>query len=167
MCATYIASSKGGADGCCYVLGGDEVTMKAGNVSAISRLRAEALQSREVVELLADKWRIPILHVLGKRVLRTHELQRAIRQVSPKMLTQTLRGMERDGLVQRTMQPIAPPHVEYKLTRMGRSVIPPLRVLCRWAETHVPERNAARERFDGDGKGVRRSALPGRPSGQH
>lgn len=137
--------------------------MKARKISRVSRLREEVLQSRDVVELLADKWRIPILHVLQKRVLRTHELQRAMRQVSPKMLTQTLRGMERDGLVLRMMQPVAPPHVEYKLTRMGRSVIPPLRVLCRWAEAHVPERNTARERYDGATKVLRRSAIPRSP----
>ena len=78
------------------------------------------------VELITDKWRITLLHLLEKRALRTHELQSAVPQVSPKMLTQTLRGMERDGLVQRIMRPVAPPHVEYKLTAMGRSVIMPL-----------------------------------------
>ena len=133
--------------------------MSAKNISQISQLRAETLQSRDVVELLADKWRIPILHVLKKRVLRTHELQSAMRQVSPKMLTQTLRGMERDGLVERILRPVAPPHVEYKLTKMGRSVINPLRTLCRWAEAHVLERDAARERFDRVAKGTHPSAL--------
>jgi len=111
-------------------------------------LRATALQSRDAVELVADKWRIAILHVLENRVLRTHQIQSAMKQVSPKMLTQTLRRMERDGLVNRTMRPVAPPHVEYKLTRMGLSVIKPLRILCHWAESHVAERDAARERFD-------------------
>jgi DNA-binding HxlR family transcriptional regulator len=132
--------------------------MNSRNISRVSRLRAETLQSRGVVELLADKWRIPVLHVLEKRVLRTHELQSAMRQVSPKMLTQTLRGMERDGLVQRMMRPVAPPHVEYKLTAMGRSVIKPLRILCRCAEAHVSERDAAREHFDRAAKGTRSSA---------
>ena len=132
--------------------------MNAKKFPSLARLRTESLQSREVVELLADKWRIPILHVLEKRVLRTHELQGAMRQVSPKMLTQTLRGMERDGLVERMMRPVAPPHVEYKLTRMGRSVIKPLRILCRWAESHVPERNAARERFDHEVRPTRKPA---------
>lgn len=133
--------------------------MKTRTVSQPSQLRVTALQSRDVVELLADKWRIPILHVLEKRALRTHELQGAMQQVSPKMLTQTLRGMERDGLVQRMMRPVAPPHVEYKLTKMGLSVIKPLRILCRWAETHVPERDAARERFERATKGMRAATL--------
>lgn len=131
--------------------------MSARNISPISQLRAETLQSRDVVELLADKWRIPLLHVLQKRVLRTHEIQSAMRQVSPKMLTQTLRGMERDGLVERILHPVAPPHVEYKLTKMGRSVITPLRTLCRWAEAHVLERDTARDRFDRAAKGTRPS----------
>ena len=97
--------------------------MSAKNISSISQLRAETLQSRDVVELLADKWRIPILQVLEKRVLRTHELQSAMRQVSPKMLTQTLRGMERDGLVLRMMRPVAPPHVEYKRKRLANTPV--------------------------------------------
>jgi len=118
-------------------------------------------------QLVADKWRIPILHVLERRLLRTHELQSAMRQVSPKMLTQTLRGMERDGRVERMMRPVAPPHVEYKLTKMGRSVIKPLRILCRWAEAHVLERDAARERFERVQKSTRPSAAahgPKRPT---
>ncbi len=113
-----------------------------------SRLRVTALQSRDAIELLSEKWRIAILHVLEDGALRTHQLQSALKEVSPKMLTQTLRGMERDGLVQRTIHPVAPPHVEYKLTKMGKSVIKPLRTVCHWAETHVAERDAARARFD-------------------
>src|SRR5580658_7758069 len=114
----------------------------------IPRLKTKALQSRDAIELLADRWRIVILHLLRNRALRTHQLQSAIEQVSPKMLTQTLRGMERDGLVNRTMHPVAPPHVEYELTKMGRNVIKPIQTLCRWAKAHVAERDAARERFD-------------------
>jgi DNA-binding HxlR family transcriptional regulator len=113
-----------------------------------SSLRTTALQSRAAIELLTEKWRIAILHVLEKRALRTHQIQAALEELSPKMLTQTLRRMERDGLVHRNMRPVAPPHVDYKLTKMGKSVIKPLRNLCRWAEAHVAERDAARERFD-------------------
>ena len=111
-------------------------------------LKATALQSRDAIELLAEKWRITILHLLEKQALRTHQLQSAIEGISPKMLTQTLRGMERDGLLTRIAHPVAPPHVEYELTKMGRSVISPIRNLCHWAKAHVPERDAARARFD-------------------
>lgn len=112
------------------------------------RLKLTALQSRDAIELLSEKWRIAILHLLQEGPLRTHELQSAIDAVSPKMLTQTLRGMERDGLVKRTVHPVAPPHVEYELTKMGRSVIKPLRAVCHWARAHVAERDMARTRFD-------------------
>ena len=111
-------------------------------------LSCTALQSRDAIELLSEKWRIAILHLLRNGVLRTHQLQGAIQEVSPKMLTQTLRGMERDGLVSRTVYPVAPSRVEYELTKMGLSVIRPIQDLCHWAEAHVIERDAARARFD-------------------
>ena len=111
-------------------------------------LRARALQSRDAIELLSDKWRITILHLLVPGVLRTGELQKSMTDVSPKVLTQTLRGMERDGLVKRTVYPVVPPRVEYQLTEMGASLVKPLRELCHWAEAHVKERDRARGEFD-------------------
>ena len=114
----------------------------------ISSLRGRVLQSRDAIELLTDKWRISLLHVLEAGPRRSGELQRAVAEVSPKVLTQTLRGMERDGLVSRTVHTVVPPRVEYALTSMGRSVIPQLRELCHWAKAHVPERDRARREFD-------------------
>ncbi len=111
-------------------------------------IAAKALQSREAIELLSNKWRITIIHILRDGPLRTNEIQAAIAEVSPKVLTQTLRGMERDGLVHREIYPVVPPRVEYKLTPMGRSLIQPLEDLCHWAKAHMNERNAARTRFD-------------------
>ncbi|HLK04912.1 MAG TPA: helix-turn-helix domain-containing protein [Candidatus Acidoferrum sp.] len=111
-------------------------------------LRKRALQSRDAIELLSDKWRITILHVLVPGSLRTGELQRAISDVSPKVLTQTLRGMERDGLLTRTVFPVVPPRVQYQLTEMGESLVKPLRELCHWAEAHVSDRDRARALFD-------------------
>jgi DNA-binding HxlR family transcriptional regulator len=113
-----------------------------------SSLRARALQSREAIELVSDKWRITILHVLAPGPLRTGQLQRAIKEVSQKMLTQTLRRMERDGLISRKIYPVVPPRVEYQLSEMGGSLIAPLRDLCHWAEAHVKERDRARHEFD-------------------
>jgi len=119
------------------------------------------LQSRHAIELLSDKWRITVLHLLTPGPLRTGELQRAITQVSPKMLTQTLRGLERDGLIERRVFSVLPARVEYQLTRMGKTVIPLLRDLCRWAKAHVADRDSAREKFDalasgnGSGRGTR------------
>jgi len=107
-----------------------------------------ALQSRDAVELLSSKWRISILHILDAGRVRSAAIQRALKNVAPKVLTQTLRGMERDGLISRKVYPVVPPRVEYQLTEMGRSVILPLRSLCHWAESHVKERDRARREFD-------------------
>ena len=112
------------------------------------RMHDRAMQSRDAVELLSDKWRIVVLHLLTRGPLRTSQLQRAIERISAKMLTQTLRGLERDGLIERRVQNIVPARVEYELTAMGKSVIPLLRDLCRWAKAHGTDREAARRRFD-------------------
>lgn len=117
-------------------------------MAKLMKMRQRALQSRDAVQLLSNKWRIPILHVLSPGPLRTAELQRAISEISPKVLTQTLRGMERDGLIARTIHRVVPPRVDYALTGMGRSLLEPLRQLCLWAEGHVIERDRARRDFD-------------------
>lgn len=111
-------------------------------------MRSRALQSRDAIELLADKWRIPILHVLATGPLRSSQLQKAISEISPKVLTQTLRGMERDGLLVRKVYAVVPPKVEYQLTSMGGSLLEPLRQLCHWAKAHGKERERARQEFD-------------------
>jgi DNA-binding HxlR family transcriptional regulator len=117
-------------------------------VAGTTNMQRRAFEAREAIELMSDKWRIVVLHVLAAGDLRTNQLQRAIAKVSPKVLTETLRGMERDGLIGRTVHPVAPPRVEYRLTDMGRSLIPPLRELCHWAKAHVRERDRARREFD-------------------
>ena len=110
--------------------------------------RDRALESRDAIELLSNKWRITVIHLLRAGTLRTGELQSAISDISPKVLTQTLRGMERDGLISRKTYAVAPPRVEYTLTNMGASLIGPLQELCHWAKSHVQERDSARARFD-------------------
>lgn len=117
-------------------------------MSEDSPLRARALQSQDAVELLSDKWRITLLHLLTPGPQRTNTLQKAISRISPKVLTETLRGMERDGLISRKLYPNVPPRVEYQLTEMGSSVIEPLKTLCHWAEAHAEERDRARREFD-------------------
>ena len=127
-------------------------------MSRLQTFRVRALQSRDAIELLSDKWRIVILHLLTSGALRHNELQRAIEQVSPKMLTQTLRGLERDGLIERQVHNVVPAHVEYQLTPMGESVIPLLRNLCHWAKANAKSRDDARRQFDDSSKN--RSAIP-------
>jgi DNA-binding HxlR family transcriptional regulator len=117
-------------------------------MSDVMSFRERALQSNDAIELLANKWRITILHILREGPLRTREIQTAIPEVSPKMLTQALRGMERDGLLVREVHTTGTRHVEYCLTPMGNSLIPPLQELCRWAKANVRGRDQARERFD-------------------
>ena len=80
-----------------------------------------------------------IIQVLANGTKRYAKLQREIGGISQKMLTQTLRSLERDGLVQRKVHPVVPPKVEYSLTRLGRTLIEPLHGLCRWSEKHLAE----------------------------
>jgi len=102
--------------------------------------------SRLVLERIADKWTALIIQILSKDTMRYSALQQRIGGISQKMLTQTLRSLERDGLVQRKVYPVVPPRVEYSLTRLGRTLIDPLRALCRWSEKHLPELQANRAR---------------------
>lgn len=104
--------------------------------------------SREVLDRIADKWTALIIRVLSAGTKRHNELQREISGVSQKMLTQTLRSLERDGLVTRKVYPVVPPRVEYSLTPLGRSLTEPLQAICLWAEKHLPELQAARARAD-------------------
>ena len=98
--------------------------------------------SRVVLDRIADKWTALIIQVLANGTQRYAELRRTIGGISQKMLTQTLRSLERDGLVLRKVHPVVPPKVEYSLTRLGRTLIDPLHALCRWSVRHLPELEA-------------------------
>lgn len=104
--------------------------------------------SRVVLERIADKWTALIIHVLATGTHRYAELQREIGGVSQKMLTQTLRTLERDGLVQRKVYAVVPPKVEYTLTSLGRTLVEPLQAICRWSEKHLAQLEANRARVD-------------------
>jgi DNA-binding HxlR family transcriptional regulator len=105
-------------------------------------------QSRLVLDRIADKWTALIIQVLAEGTKRHGELRRAVTGVSQKMLTQTLRSLEEDGLVKRVVHPVVPPMVEYSLTPLGKTLIEPLEAICRWAEKHLPELEKARRRND-------------------
>lgn len=117
------------------------------NYPEISVCNAEC-PSRQVLDLIADKWTAIVIYCLSKGTRRYSELQREIGGISQKMLTQTLRSLERDGIVSRMVYPVVPPMVEYSLTPLGETLIEPLCQLCKWAETHIPEVEAARDRYD-------------------
>lgn len=85
-----------------------------------------------------------ILYALSHRVRRHGELKRMIGGISQKMLTQTLRSLERDGLVKRSVYDVVPPRVEYALTPLGQTLLEPLRAICRWAQNHLPQVRTAR-----------------------
>jgi DNA-binding HxlR family transcriptional regulator len=87
------------------------------------------------------------------------ELQRGLHDVSPKVLTQTLRSMERDGLIERSVFAEVPPRVEYMLTEMGQTVLVALRELCHWAKANSARRDAARRKFDAGADGAMRPPI--------
>ena len=104
--------------------------------------------ARDALELIASKWAMLILPALQRRPMRNAELLRAIGGISQKMLTQTLRELERNGLVIRRGLRTMPMHVEYRLSRLGASLSATLTVLDRWAERHFPQLDAAREAYE-------------------
>ncbi len=95
--------------------------------------------SQRVLDLIANRWTALVIYALAGGTQRYSELQRKIGGVSQKMLTQTLRKLEQEGLVERRVYPVVPPKVEYSLTPLGRTLTEPLRAICKWAEKHLPE----------------------------
>jgi DNA-binding HxlR family transcriptional regulator len=103
---------------------------------------------RNVLDRVGDRWTMLALAVLATGPRRFNELHRLIPDISKRMLTQTLRNLERDGLATRHVFPTKPPSVEYRLSPLGRSVMVPLAALVAWADCHYPTIRQARERFD-------------------
>ena len=108
----------------------------------------ECRQVSEVLQRIGDKWTVLVVGELGGGPKRFNEIRRALGSISQRMLTLTLRGLERDGLVTRTVFPTVPPRVDYELTRLGRSLLEPVNGLGRWARQNQPAILQARERFD-------------------
>ena len=102
----------------------------------------ENYPSRRLLDVIGDKWKPIVLIILGKGMRRYGELQRCLPDVSKKMLTQTLRFLEGDGLLKRTVYAEVPPRVEYELTALGRSFLEPVVSLCRWASGHIGDLDA-------------------------
>lgn len=93
--------------------------------------------SRQLLDRIGDRWTALIIEALGDQTLRFSALAAAVGGISQKMLTQTLRSLERDGFVRRTSYPVVPPHVEYQLTELGASLHETLRALSGWAVEHM------------------------------
>ncbi|MET0402777.1 MAG: helix-turn-helix domain-containing protein [Cystobacter sp.] len=123
-----------------------------GNGKLSGGFDAECIATREILNRVGDKWSVFVVVLLGDGSRRFNELKRTIGGISQRMLTSTLRGLERDGLVKRTVHPTNPPQVEYALTKLGRTLLEPVSVLAMWAQGHRAEVQRAREAFDHAGK---------------
>ena len=125
--------------------------MEPGQMDMTSSSGLILKDSRKVGRVLArvgDKWSVLVIVLLRSRHRRFNDIKRSIEGISQQMLTRTLRGLERDGLVVRTIHPTSPPQVEYALTPLGQSLSDPVRALGKWACDHIEEINAAQGRFD-------------------
>lgn len=102
----------------------------------------------DILSRVGDKWTVLVVELLSNGPMRFNELRRMIGNISQKMLTTTLRGLERDGLVTRTVYPTIPPRVDYELTDLGRELRVPVTALALWARENIARISAARARFD-------------------
>jgi DNA-binding HxlR family transcriptional regulator len=112
-------------------------------------LPADCRAISDVLARVGDKWSVLVVTRLGDKPLRFNQLRRSIGGISQRMLTLTLRGLERDGLVMRTAFPTVPPRVDYTLTPLGRDLLAPVSALGEWAIRNQSKIARARERFDG------------------
>lgn len=103
---------------------------------------------REVLSLIGDKWSVLVVVNLGEGTKRFSELKRGIDGISQRMLTMTVRGLERDGLVRREVFPTIPPRVDYSLTKLGKNLLGPVSSLAKWAWKNRTVMETARARFD-------------------
>ena len=108
----------------------------------------EDCEVRQILDRIADKWSLLVMALLENRTMRFTELLKTVDGVSQRMLTVTLRQLERDGLVSRTVFPVIPPHVEYSLTDLGRSLNTTVTALVTWTESHQSDIAASRARYD-------------------
>ena len=109
----------------------------------------KARDIRQVLDLVGDKWSLLVIALLESGTRRFMELRRDIGPISQRMLTRTLRQLEQDGLVERTVYPTVPPRVDYTLTPLGQTLLDATQPLVRWAIAHRGEVVAARKRYEG------------------
>jgi DNA-binding HxlR family transcriptional regulator len=124
--------------------------------------------SRQVLDRIGDTWSVLIVGALARGPRRYSELAARIHGISPKMLTQTLRGLERDGMISRTVFPVVPPRVDYALTDLGSSLLGLVSALETWAEGHIGDVARARAAYDlrsATAAGAAAAPAPVRPAG--
>lgn len=108
----------------------------------------EDCEVRQILDRIADKWSLLVIALLERRTMRFTELRHRIDGISQRMLTTTLRHLERDGLVRRTVHPVVPPRVDYELTPLGATLHETIQALVTWTEQHQREIAAARTVYD-------------------
>ena len=124
------------------------MSVQMGN-SRLGNPYAADCPTRQLLDRIGDRWTVLVIGALAEGPLRYTALATCIEGVSQKMLTQTLRALERDGLVIRTVLPVIPPHVEYELSPLGHDLLATVSVLERWAIDHIGDVESARQTFDG------------------
>ena len=115
----------------------------------------QTCEIRDLLDRLADKWSLLVVELLGEGTQRFSQLRRNIDGISQRMLTLTLRRLERDGLVHRTVHPVVPPQVDYDLTPLGTTLLEAIAPLVAWTRTHRDEVATARSEYDRKATGVR------------
>jgi DNA-binding HxlR family transcriptional regulator len=126
-------------------------------------LHQDCQKVRQVLARASEKWSMLVVMLLRDGPRRFNDIKRNTGGISQQMLTRTLRGLERDGMVTRTIFPTSPPQVEYRLTELGRSMSEPVLAFGRWVQEHLAEVDAARDRFDQRAKsekGLMDDAMP-------
>ena len=101
-----------------------------------------------IIDTISGKWTVIVVHILSSKTMRHSELQRAVGGISQKVLTQTLRNLERNGIVARRVYPVVPPQVEYSLTPLGKSLVKILDNVCLWAKEYYKAVEKARKNYD-------------------
>jgi DNA-binding HxlR family transcriptional regulator len=132
--------------------GSARVPISAGEECKASTWDAGNCPVRDVINQIGGKWSTLLLEALAERPYRFGELRRLVPDISQRMLTQTLRNLQRDGYVDRQVFPTKPPSVEYSMTDLGRSLFEPLSKVLQWAEENHASVKAARARFDASGE---------------
>ena len=120
----------------------------AGGEPSVLAAEPSPCRAREVLQRVGDKWSMYVIDLLGQGTMRFSELHRSVDGITARMLTVTLRGLERDGIVTRTIHPVIPPRVEYELTPMGLTLLDAIGQLVTWADSHLPEISAAQAAYD-------------------
>jgi DNA-binding HxlR family transcriptional regulator len=125
------------------------------------KLTGECQSVSEILARVGDKWTVLVVGLLGGGPMRFSELRRAVEGISQKMLTTTLRTLERDGFCTRTVFPTVPPRVDYELTELGRDLLVPVKALGEWAVANRERVDSARRRFDAQNSAAGEKPLSG------